>query len=1040
MKKILFLTATILSLTGYGQEFNNGIETSTGFSIQEFTPIDERFVASDSASLYTLPYIYEGMFSVDKETWNLWIYDGIEFNKVAKADSVDLSNYFTKTETQDVISDSIVGLKSSLYIERFNFDELNVEQEFTLAFEPTQVERVTITNSDIFADESEFTISETTLTVLSELKDGDVVRIWYWNGQTNTTSYSKNESDGLFYLKVDGENLEEVVYNIADGTGGKAYPDLTTAMAVDPLPADGTIFTIDESNEEEKGIYAYDSGEVEGYRFVRGFEDLAEENRRIIDVIRSSQEFKRVNSGENSAEPQLFPTTVETSGVIKVDVVADSDSPTKDLLGYKRIFSNNLTEGTGSKYISTALPLGSSRPDRITLGFWLNRPEFEDIYGSGTLVIWLGGKDYFISNITQIFSGVTKSLTMGGGAPTQYNGLKLTIKEVESSGDWSRVEISFYDIDWKEAFVGTTILFYYTFTGVNSYEKQLQTSDWTLLFDDVIQEGLFYGGENYNSNTPTLGYLQEQIDDLNERLEESVDDLNQSIQDAVEGVEEQISETNSRIDGLVGEQTLRVKLISNTIYIANPYDETYELVKEISTNTISSFTRNPTVKLFKEYLVEKGENITIPEIELKTSTDDSAPSYMNGSYVGGGHSWNQGRSVVATGHGKTYADIGSVYKDTSDREFVILRIVDANTLWMISKNQATDGYSYTFVAPEGTLTYLSNGSNTGSIGVESSSLLGNTYSTEKAVSLKILIDNKEITEFKDYSGSNVKIIEEYYALDLPSIIQDVINNRPEGGYTENIMFNSFDTEPVFKNTIVYEVQQNGVMLITTTFRTYKKVNFNFNGFIQFLTLAEGGVYIPKTKPFTVGERTYNLNLIEDWSTPIASSTNLTSTYWEDEDSPPDRVINLNDDVVFQTGYLTDRGVGLNRKDRVATAINLNPNDKIYPYGDSNARVLDENSFMSCVNFRSFQNPEDNPEGRTSLMQFEIGGETFIYIDYHEPLTDYIEVSSSLTGRKIEVYENVGDVILMSDVVSGDSIEILSTVEDGDYGFIILKIR
>lgn len=289
MKKILFLTATILSLTGYGQEFNNGIETSTGFSIQEFTPIDERFVASDSASLYTLPYIYEGMFSVDKETWNLWIYDGIEFNKVAKADSVDLSNYFTKTETQDVISDSIAGLKSSLYIERFNFDELNVEQEFTLAFEPTQVERVTITNSDIFADESEFTISGTTLTVLSELKDGDIVRIWYWNGQTNTTSYSKNESDGLFYLKVDGENLEEVVYNIADGTGGKAYPDLTTAMAVDPLPEDNVIFSIDESNETEKGIYAYDSTEVDGYRFVREFIRVDEEFDHLSENPPSSK-------------------------------------------------------------------------------------------------------------------------------------------------------------------------------------------------------------------------------------------------------------------------------------------------------------------------------------------------------------------------------------------------------------------------------------------------------------------------------------------------------------------------------------------------------------------------------------------------------------------------------------------------------------------------------------------------------------------------------------------------------------------------------
>src|SRR5690606_33928937 len=83
----------------------------------------------------------------------------------------------------------------------------------------------------------------------------------------------KLESDQRFYPNQSGLDLEEVVSNIADGTGGKAYPDLTTAMAVDPLPDDGVIFTIDESNETEKGIYAYDSTEVNGYRFVRGFAD-----------------------------------------------------------------------------------------------------------------------------------------------------------------------------------------------------------------------------------------------------------------------------------------------------------------------------------------------------------------------------------------------------------------------------------------------------------------------------------------------------------------------------------------------------------------------------------------------------------------------------------------------------------------------------------------------------------------------------------------------------------------------------------------------
>lgn len=75
--------------------------------------------------------------------------------------------------------------------------------------------------------------------------------------------YTKTQVDS----KVD--DLEVQISNISDGTSGKAYPDLESAMGVIPLPNNGIIFTIDEANEVEKGVYAYDSTEINGYRFVR---------------------------------------------------------------------------------------------------------------------------------------------------------------------------------------------------------------------------------------------------------------------------------------------------------------------------------------------------------------------------------------------------------------------------------------------------------------------------------------------------------------------------------------------------------------------------------------------------------------------------------------------------------------------------------------------------------------------------------------------------------------------------------------------------
>lgn len=182
---------------------------------------------------------------------------------------INLTEYLTKDQTRQEISDSISGLKSSLYIERFEFDTSNDEQEFELGFTPTQIERVTITNSDIFEDDLEFSITGNVLKILSTLKENDIIRIWYWHGANNTTSFSKSESDGRYYLKTAGENLEKSIISIADGTGGKAYPNLTEALAVDPLPDDNVVFSIDENNELEKGVYAYDSSKPEGYRLVR---------------------------------------------------------------------------------------------------------------------------------------------------------------------------------------------------------------------------------------------------------------------------------------------------------------------------------------------------------------------------------------------------------------------------------------------------------------------------------------------------------------------------------------------------------------------------------------------------------------------------------------------------------------------------------------------------------------------------------------------------------------------------------------------------
>ena len=80
-------------------------------------------------------------------------------------------------------------------------------------------------------------------------------------GTTDIESFGVYLNENGFFL------ISEFIYT----TDGKSYESLSSAMVVVPLPENNTIFYIDEDNLTERGMYAYDSSEVSGYRFVRNY-------------------------------------------------------------------------------------------------------------------------------------------------------------------------------------------------------------------------------------------------------------------------------------------------------------------------------------------------------------------------------------------------------------------------------------------------------------------------------------------------------------------------------------------------------------------------------------------------------------------------------------------------------------------------------------------------------------------------------------------------------------------------------------------------
>lgn len=722
---------------------------------------------------------------------------------------------------------------------------------------------------------------------------------------------------------------------------------------------------------------------------------------------------KRLNTNENTATPGAFPTKADASSSFAITVSADTDSPVKDLVGYKRTFLANMQVGTGTSYNTWSLPLaGAARPSEMSVAFWTKKTEFQAIFVSN-FQSYLGLCTFSL-NPTAAFSGTPVTATGVVTSSVELSAASMEFSIIAEVGDYVRIRLKYYNLTWKGSFVGSSILYFFLFNGSSANTKPLTFLDFTAILDKQIQGSSVYPDNGTLTGTKTLKAAYDDITANSARLT--------SLEGIFKGV--------------------RAKKVGNFLYVASAWNSTYDLVKSIEVIRASSNTNNPVLNLVSDYLCTKNGDPAVSAVALKSAVDDVCPANLNGSYIGGNHSWGQPYNVQMTGHGKTLADVGSVYKNASDVEFVIMRIIDADNLWIVSKNQAVDGFTYTFVAPSGVLTYVSNGTNTGSITVASSATVFNAYTTVGASTTKILIDGKnEITADGTYNGTFLDIVENYDVFDLPSIIARLIANRPGGGYVSAPQFNSLSgTEKLFNHAINYRFTKNGNTVVSTTIRTYKKLKMSFHGFIQSIALTTGNIYCPKSLPISDGSTTFDFRQITNWTAAPLIPLYLSPTYWENAVSPPDRVMNMNASVNLMMGYIIDRGIEAYRKDNVYNAMFFNTSRKIYPMGVhyQTPYVMEANTFFSAIAYRSFTNPANNPAGRTNYNYVDVGTKTFVFLDYHGSLSDFIQPEPEWIGKQILVREKNAQCTLLGDVVTG-AIEILSTATPTNYGYIVLEI-
>lgn len=184
--------------------------------------------------------------------------------------------------------------------------------------------------------------------------------------------------------------------------------------------------------------------------------------------------------------------------------------------------------------------------------------------------------------------------------------------------------------------------------------------------------------------------------------------------------------------------------------------------------------------------------------------DDNAPVHSGWSYIGGNHGWFAGIRLTAAAHGKTQADLGSIWND-GVYAFTLIEIVDANTLLFAGTYSVSAGVvlgqSTLPVAP---LAHQSGATNTATIPISGGSV--NTQLTPGNVnqSVTVTLDGKELLDGQRSFGKELTIVETYTIWSYKSFVDQARINIGTSIWT---LLNTLGTYGRISNTYKFTRKQ-----------------------------------------------------------------------------------------------------------------------------------------------------------------------------------------------------------------------------------------
>lgn len=473
--------------------------------------------------------------------------------------------------------------------------------------------------------------------------------------------------------------------------------------------------------------------------------------------------------------------------------------------------------------------------------------------------------------------------------------------------------------------------------------------------------------------------------------------------------------------------TFTVTLDGTDAYIRTRFSNTLDIVQQVRYNTNDAWKNNVinpwSVRTIPTATAKNGVIAAFATgAVLATQGDDAAPLNYNGTYIGANHGAYIVHEITANSHGKTYVDVGSQWVQSSNT-FTIVRIVDANKLWLVSQNVGGTYWQFVTSTLNGlTLNHSVGATNTASFTVSSDTITQLLPSINNHMK-KIIADGfVELTASGVYDVKKVEFIDSYEIMN-PVAILSYLHGKVGTATEQSFKVNTIATD--VKLTYNYLFSLNGTCTVTAELvRKAELLNPTFAGVVQANPLNFSGKtllqYANKIKPVTVSGIAYDLESTID-ATNNTAVINLLKADWRDVTNPPDRMAQIvkngtTKEFGMVMGYSLTRGAtkpSIRQNISDAGFFNNPTTKKVYP----KALGTNFDTVVNAVSYRAVYNPAIFPQA-TVYTWYEDNKEIFVILDIHQSaLLLKLPLPVIFNGKSATVIDANANFILHSEIVS-----------------------